>query len=281
MSLYGNSPYYLGSLKNYVVYFGRIFNDIRITRNNEDGEQDTLVRVPLSYSGRDKNLLRVDIKDGSPEMENCPPGFLVFPHMGFEMTGMEYDSDRNQGIHNKIVRKNDDDLDTVKRVFSPAPYNLSFSLYVMSKNIEDGNKIIEQIVPFFKPHFTSSVKISNDPNIDITMDIPVNLDSITFEDKFRGELTERRNVFWTLNFTMSAYFYGPQTTKPIIKSSDMNFYVGNTSTTNTAVMSVTVTPGLDANGNPTSNSAVTIPSANIAIDSDFGYIESWSDETDT
>ncbi len=279
MSMYGHDPYYFSMLRTYVVYFGRLFNDIRITRNDPDGDQDTLVRVPLSYSGRDKNLLRVDVKDGSPEMENCPPGFLVFPHMGYELTGISYDPDRTTGIHSQNVRKNNSDLDKLKQQYEPAPYNLTFALYVMSKNIEDGNKIIEQILPFFKPHFTSSVILI--PEMDITRDIPVNLDSVDFEDRFRGDLTERRNVFWTLNFTMYGYFYGPIINKPIIKVANTNFYVGNTATAgDPPPLAYQVKPGMDANGAATSNADLSVAYSNIAVDDTYGYLEIWSDETD-
>jgi hypothetical protein len=283
MSLYGHQPYYFASLRKYVVLFGRIFSQIRITEDGADGDQNSLVRVPLDYSGRDKNLLRVDTKDGSPEAEACPPGFLNFPHMGFELTGVAYDAERNNSSLGKVVRKDDTDLNKLKRMFNPAPYNLSFSLYIMSKNIEDGNKIIEQILPFFRPHFTTTLELI--PEMDINVDIPVNLDAVTFEDRFKGELTERRNVFWTLTFTMNAYFYGPLVSKPIVKVSNTNFYVGNAAavaagTVDTNVTTVSITPGLDANGAATTNSAVTIPYANIAVDDTFGYIETWTDATD-
>ena len=84
MSLYGHSPFGFDHFRNYVVYFGRIFSDIRIERfDPTSGEQTSLVRVPLSYSGKDRNLLRVDIKPGSPEAKNCPPGFLGIPAYWF------------------------------------------------------------------------------------------------------------------------------------------------------------------------------------------------------
>lgn len=278
MSLYAHNPFYFELLRKYVIYFGRIFSDIRITRDSDgDGVEDALIRVPMDYSGRDKNLLRVDIKPDSPEAEKCPPGFLVFPRIGFELTGMVYDPNRKLPIMGKFVRKNDSDLDKLKRQYTPVAYDLSFSVYIMSKNIEDGNKIVEQILPFFTPSFTSSLNIIPEMNIDV--DVPVVLDSVNFEDQYQGDLMTRRNVFWTLNFTMLAYFYGPIVSKPIVKLSNTNFYIGNTSTTNTTVMSVQVKPGLDANGAATSNASVSIPYANIAVDDSFGYIEVWSDET--
>ena len=66
--------------------------------------------------------------------------------------------------------------------------------------------------------------------------------------------------------------YGPIVKKPIIKLANTNFYIGNTATADTKFEGLSVQPGLDANGNPTSNINVTIPSANISVDDDWGYI---------
>ena len=278
MSLVGHDPFYFSSLKTYVIYFGKIFSNIRITRlDPETGEQTALIRVPLNYSGRDKNLLRVDMKPDSSEAENCPPGFLQFPIIGYELTGMTYDPNRKLPTLGKIVRKDDDDLNKLKRMYNPVAYDLSFSVYVMSKNIEDGNKIVEQILPFFTPSWTSTVNLI--PEMEISHDIPIVLDSVNFEDRFQGLLTERRNVFWTLNFTMIAYFYGPLVSKPVIKVSNTEFYIGNTTTADTTFATVSVSPGLDANGNPTSNADIAVNYANVAVDDEFGYIEVWQDAT--
>ena len=279
MSLYGNQPFYFELLRKYVIYFGRVFSDIRITEEDENGTQIGLTRVPLDYSGRDKNLLRVNTKPDTPESENCPPGFLRFPIIGFEMNGMSYDPNRNLPFMDRTVRKATD-LNKLRSQFRPSAWDLTFSVYVMSKNITQGNKIVEQILPFFSPSFTSSLEVI--PELDIVLDIPIVLDGVQFQDVYEGELTARRNVFWTLNFTMMAYFFGPITEKPIIKVSNSNFFVGNTSAYgNTAPLSVQVTPGLDANGAATTNSSITIPYANIAIDDSYGYIETWSDETNS
>lgn len=281
MSLYGHNPFYFGLLRKYVVYFGRIFSDIRITRADPDtGDETALIRVPISYSARDRNLLRMKIQPDSPEAAKCPPGFLVFPHIGFELTGISYAPDRNKGIHNMIVEKDTDNFNKAKRQWEAAPYDLNFRLYIMSKNIEDANKIVEQILPWFRPHFPSTLNLI--PEMNITRDVPINLDSVSFEDTYQGDLQDgRRNVFWTFDFTMYGYMFGPIVSKPLIKVSNTDFYIGNTSSTNTTVMSVQVTPGQDANGVATSNSNNTVAYANIAIDSDFGYIENWTyDATD-
>jgi hypothetical protein len=151
-------------------------------------------------------------------------------------------------------------------------------LYVYVKNAEDGTKIIEQILPFFTPEWTVTVRLIQEMNI--TMDIPVILDDIGIEDSYNGNFQDRRALIWTLEFTVKGYIYGPIKKTAIIKFANTNFYipsvpdgqlstaVGNTD----PVERVTIRPGLTANGQPTSNLANSISLSEIEADDDFGFI---------
>jgi len=264
MSLYGNKTFYFSLLRKYVIYFGTIFNEIEITRETGDGKVQQF-RIPLVYSPKDKMIARYD---ADPEINRATA--LAIPRMAFEQKGILYDAERKLHSLGKIVRKDDNNLNNLRRNYNPVPYNIQFELNIISKNVEDSNKIVEQILPFFTPGFTATVNLI--PGMGITHDIPVILNSVSWQDNYDGDLRQRRNIIWTLDFTMKAYFYGPTVSKPIIKYANTNFLVGNTSTTNTIVEYFRVTPGLDANGNPTSNSNNSIPVANIAVDTAFGYI---------
>jgi hypothetical protein len=69
--------------------------------------------------------------------------------------------------------------------------------------------------------------------------------------------------------------------KPIIKISKMQFYVpqANSSSntiadgvgTTNAIGEIIVTPGLLANGSPTTNSALSVNTSLIEVDDDFGF----------
>ena len=86
----------------------------------------------------------------------------------------------------------------------------------MTKNSDDGIQIVEQILPYFQPEYTVSIK--EVPEMDTIRDVPVVLNSISYEDTYAGDFTERRAIIYTLNFTAKAYVYGPVTTaKPITK----------------------------------------------------------------
>jgi hypothetical protein len=155
-------------------------------------------------------------------------------------------------------------------MYNPVPYNFQFIVSVYVKNIEDGTKIIEQIIPFFTPEFTSTVNIV--PEMDISIDIPIVLNDVTMEDTYEGSFDENRLVIWTLTFTVKGMLFAPIVSKPIIKFSNTDFYIGNTETSNTYVSAIQVKPGMDSNGNPTTNNSITVNTNIIEVDDTWGYI---------
>jgi hypothetical protein len=265
MSLFGHDAFYFETLRKMVVYFGTLFNEIVITRTDSSGEITQVMKVPLVYGPKEKVLARVD---ADPNIDR--DAAIVLPRMAFKFEAMNYVSGRKRPDWSRYIVADPDDLNKFKRQYQEVPYDFQFTLWVYSKLVEDGNKVVEQIVPFFTPDFTSTVNII--PEMGIARDIPVVLDSVTHEDMYEGEMEERRAVLWTLNFRVLGMLYGPIVKKPIIKLANTNFYIGNTATADTKFEGLSVQPGLDANGNPTSNINVTIPSANISVDDDWGYI---------
>ena len=100
--------------------------------------------------------------------------------------------------------------------YTPVPYNMNFELFVMAKNSDDGIQIVEQILPYFQPEYTVSIK--EVPEMDIVRDVPVVLNSIAYEDSYEGDFQTRRAIIYTFSFIAKSYVYGPVTTaKPITK----------------------------------------------------------------
>lgn len=243
-----------------------MFNQIFITREDNSGTNLQLIKVPITYGPKNPQLVRTD-SDPSITREAA----TVLPRMSFMYEGFEYDGDRKIASPQMFTKKDDVDLNKIKRSFAPVPYNIIFTLNIYTNNIEDGHKIVEQIIPFFSPDYTVSIALI--PELDITMDVPVVLEDVESEEIYEGDFTTtRRGTIWTLTFKMKTYFFGPVVSKPIIKVGNTQFFIGNTATTNTIVSRTSVRPGLLANGSPTTNADATIPYANIAIDDNFGYV---------
>jgi hypothetical protein len=260
-------------IRKYVILVGTLFNDIRITREDKNGNVVDLLKVPLSYAPKEKMLARFE---NDPDIDR--PFATLLPRMSFEQISMEYDGSRKLPTVGKIVVKDPTNPNKLKYQYNPVPYNLKFRLYVYVKNAEDGTKIIEQILPFFTPEWTVTVRLIQEMNV--TMDIPVILDDIGIEDSYNGNFQDRRALIWTLEFTVKGYIYGPIKKTAIIKFANTNFYIPsvpdgqlNTAVGNTdPVERVTIRPGLTANGQPTSNLANSISLSEIEADDDFGFI---------
>lgn len=253
--------FYHQTTRRYVAIFGTLFNDISIQRKDNTGTLQQTMKVPLNYGPMEKFLSRTQ---QDPDL-TAPA--IVLPRMSFEIVSMNYDGDRkltNMTRNVKGITAND----RVRVQYSPAPYNIEFELNIMTKYAEDGTKILEQILPFFKPEFTVTAKMIDD--MDMLTDIPIVLNSVRSEDTYEGSYEERRSLTWTLNFTLKGYYYGPVSEKKIIKFANTNIYSSMTVTEPTA--RITVQPGLTANGEPTTNINETIPYIDINVDDDWAYI---------
>lgn len=271
-----SQTFYHGTLRKYVTLFGTLFNDIWVNREDGSGNVINSQKIPLSYSPREKLLARVEgIKNDRDPLRQ--PFAIMLPRMGFEITGFEYDSSRKLTTINKFVRQNTDNEYVRKYQYNPVPYNITFDLSIFVKNTSDGTMILEQILPYFTPEWTTTVQLISDPNI--TLDVPLILTGVSQDDVYEGSFEERRTLIWTLSFTMKGFFFGPTKRQGIINLANTTFYdatifdnIDDAIGEAEGLSRVTVTPGLDANGDPTSDANNTIDKDEISADDNYGYI---------
>ncbi len=261
---------------------GTLLNNIRITRTDKNGNVINLLKVPITYAPKDKMLARV-MQDPALDRNSAT---LPLPMISFEMGEIKYDGTRKLDTINKVVVKSDVTGETskFKYQYNPVPYNIGFKVYIYAKNVEDGTKIIEQILPYFTPDWTTTCNLI--PEMEIAMDIPIILTNINYSDKYDGEYKDRRMIIWSLDFLLKGYFYGPVKKTGIIKFINVNFFIPPVpdgkladAVGNTAIAEkITIQPGLDANGNPITytgqpnNSLGTVPYLEIESDDDYGFI---------
>jgi len=231
--------FYNETTRKYVAVFGTIFNQIRIERAKTDGTVVQDLIVPLNYGPQQKFLARLQ---QDPNLDR--KSGISLPRMSFEIMSMSYDAERKIGQTQKVMRTNTEVNGQRGFTYVGAPYNLEFQLSIMTKYSEDAAKILEQIIPFFQPDFTQTVKLI--PDID-PLDIPIILNGVTTEEIYEGTFQERRSVLYTLSFTMKGWFFGPQRKASVIKFIDTNYY---NKTDNTFLEGVDIRPGLDSQGNP-------------------------------
>lgn len=264
------SSFYHGTIRKYVTLFGSMFNDIYIDRVDSSNNALQSMRVPISYGPKDRYLARAQ---QNPDLKR--PVSMVFPRMSFEINNIHYDPDRKL---NTIGRNAGPSglTGNVNTQFNPVAYDFDITLSIIARNADDATRIVEQIIPFFTPEWTTAIKLI--PELSLELDIPVVLKSVALEDSYENNFEEKQFTIWTLGFTLKGYLFGPINKKKVIKQIEINFY---TPTTNTAAQGVgntniseyvIITPGVDANGNPTTLPGNTIPLSQITANSNYGFI---------
>jgi hypothetical protein len=138
--------------------------------------------------------------------------------MSFEIIGYNYDPQRK--VNRMQQLKCGDGTGSVSSMYTPVPYNLDLSLYILTKTQEDGLQIIEQILPTFTPEYTLSINVVPDMNVKI--DVPIVLNSVSVQDDYDGDFQTRRFVTHSLNFQMKMNLFGPISGQGVIQTANVN-----------------------------------------------------------
>ena len=199
-----NNPYYWASIRKLVIAFGSIFSDIHVVRFNAAGNAIKTILVPCEFGPKEKWYTR-NIQDPMPGVNDQLE--MILPRIAYEMKGFVYDNSRKLTSTGRTVKALVSDKTTLQTQFNPVPYNFSFETNIMTKTMEDGLQIIEQIIPFFTPDYT--ITILDIPELSLNKDIPIVLNGVSHEDTWDGSFQDRRTVTWTLDFTVKGYLYPP------------------------------------------------------------------------
>ena len=265
--------FYHQALRKYIIMFGNMFNDIYISRKNNSGTTIQTLKVPIAYGPREKWLARLNADSGLNRSTATQ-----LPRLSFEITNMAYAADRSVNKMQRNVAISDGS-NTLRSQFTPVPYDLTVSLYGMFAGNEDAIQVVEQILPFFRPEWTNSVKLV--PEMGQYYDIPTVLNDMSIEDSYEADFQTRRAIIYTWNFTVKGLLFGPVTKKGIIRRTLIDFTIpsANNSTGDQIKFAsqlegpqsrVTITPGLFANGSPTSNSSASVAITSISANDTYG-----------
>jgi hypothetical protein len=199
-------PHYHQTIKKMVISFGALFSKVKVIRHDNLGNLIQTVAVPIAYGPKEKIFVKL-----RQDPDHTNHIYTILPRMAFEITNYSYAPNRAVNKQNQIRCYKDG---TMTGVYSPAPYDLSIQLSVLTKGAEDGFAIIEQILPLFKPDYT--LTIDPLPGLEIRQDIPIALNSVSLMDDYEGDFSTRRFVTHTLDFTAHINLYGPIQTSGVI-----------------------------------------------------------------
>ena len=237
-------------IRKTIISFCTLFNDIHIKHKN-DTKVISDMKVPLAYGPTQKFLAKLE-----QQADLNKPVQITLPRMSFEMTSIDYDASRKTGVTQTFRAV---DGNTMKKVFMPVPYNIGFELSILCKLNDDALQIVEQILPNFQPAFNLTVDLVE--SIGEKRDIPIVLNSVSFQDDYEGDFSTRRALIYRLQFTAKTYLFGPIADNPegLIRKVIVDNYADTDRTTAKREMRYTVVPD-PINADP---------------GDDFGFSETW------
>src|SRR5690606_36283202 len=240
----------------YCVVFGTFFNDIAIQRGTPNSPDIQKFKVPIEFGPREKFLAMTNAKPDDKKKRA-----IQLPRMSFELTGMSFDPLRKLERRQIINDQN-------RLILRGAPWNFNFRLSIMTKNLLDATKIVEQVLFMFQPDFTVDVKLLKGfEHIDrITTDYI----GISHQDEYEGDFITLRRTVWEIDFVMRGWLYGPIDEGKQIKKVDLTFHPDINK--DAAYEEIIIVPGLTANGEPTTDINLTIPYQEIEETDNYGII---------
>ena len=209
--------FYHETIRKVIVSFGTMFNNINLGRKDSDGNISQSMKVPLAYGPREKFLVRL-----REDADLSKTVAITLPRIGFEIANLSYDPTRKLNRVQKFKKVKGAKASQLDTQFMPVPYNIDIELYVMAKQSDDALQIVEQILPYFQPDYTFTINDMAD--MGIKRDVPIILNSISYEDTYQGDFTTRRALIYTLSFTAKFYLYGPVTSSKVIKTVQVDQY---------------------------------------------------------
>ena len=260
------TQFYNQAVRKTVVSFGTLFNNIEL-KKTVDGQVIETEKVPLAYGPKQKFLYRLQ---GNPT--DGRKVAITLPRIYFEMTGIDYDASRKTTATQKYKTVINDNGNEVRTQYVPVPYNISFEVGILAKSQDDGLQILEQILPFFQPSFSMSLKFI--PDMDEVRDVAVVLNNVDFDDDWEDDFSTRRSITYSMQFTCKSYIYGPYTKADVIRKSRIIETIGDTNV-NKRHVELSYTPKAKTDINQ-DGQVTAADDALVTADDDFGLNEGMS-----
>lgn len=250
-------------IRKYIAYFAAVFANVYVRRNSlTDGSELARIKVPLHYAKVEHALERV-IEDPNIDRKDA----IVLPAMSYSLENLAYANDRHNATRNRFAVKLAGDPNRLGVMHAAAPYDFHFQLGVLVKNQADAFDIIEEIAAYFTPDFTATLQLI--PEMNVTHEVPIVLEQTALDFQIPKEYEQRVTYMAVFDFVVQGFLYGPEKKWPLIKFANVSINVDGS----TPALSAITTPGLTANGQPTSDANSSVNYLTIYVDDDYGYVE--------
>lgn len=196
--------FYNSSIRRYIVLMGQLFNSVQVARER-DGVV-SYIKVPITYSSKERFAIKLNSMLSNMDQSGIAKVETILPRMNLSMVDMIYNPTFKTGVNVRsttLGAKN-----TVSRS-NPVPYKLMFELSIYTRFEDDMLQIVEQILPYFQPNFTTRITELHDSLSPVDRDIQITHQSLSMSEEVEGDKMSRRRLQWDLIFEMDGWLYPP------------------------------------------------------------------------
>jgi len=212
--------FYNETIRNTVVAFGSLFNEIYVIRKDSNNNEASRFKVPVTYGPKEKFIRLLDEYSALKSLDNPRDISTILPRIGFSIETLSYDAERKRNTLSKRFSTSNTQ-NQINFEYAEVPYVIDFNMTIASRTMEDALQIVEQILVYFTPEFTVSVNFKDRRN---RLDIPIVLTGVSSEVDFEGDSSTQRSVIFTLTFSAKTYVFGPQKTAKLITTIDTTLF---------------------------------------------------------
>lgn len=189
--------FYHKSIKKVIATFGSLFSDVTV----ETGKGN-IIKVPIHYAQKQKF---VEVLAHNEDLRNTRKD-VALPIMGFEIVNYAYAPEQmtnHLNVQHKTVAN--PGADKVEFMFSSIPYNIGIELYLATSTVDEMYQVIEQIIPFFAPQLT--VTIRDKDLFNLKTNITFDMTAISQDIQNENEFDQKRTIMCNFSFIAHTKFH--------------------------------------------------------------------------
>lgn len=201
---------------------GDLFSHVQIARQREDTGVK-YVKVPISYASKEHFMAQLgkfsSIQTAVPDPNNCSKEEYaaakakietILPRMNLHLVDMMYNSQYKTSIQNRTLAQyqNGDPRKPISQ-FAPVPMKMIFELGIYTRFQDDMYQIIEQIMPYFQPHFNTTITEIYTNEIKFDRDVRIVFQSLAMDEVIEGDNISKRRLEWSIMFEVNGWLYPP------------------------------------------------------------------------
>lgn len=199
--------FYNSSLRRYILMLGDLFSNIQVQRVREDIGK-TYIRVPITYASKEHFMMKLNKwtsvnEDGPAKVET------ILPRINLHLVDMMYNPTYKTGQLNRSAMSNPNSKTGTISQYNPTPIKMIFELGIFTRHQDDMFQIVEQIMPYFQPHFNTTMTELFENEITFERDIRITFQSISIDEQIEGEKQSRRRLEWAIMFEVNGWLYPP------------------------------------------------------------------------